>query len=123
MQPADVIGDRFELIRIAGTGGMGEGWQARDRAADTPVALKLLSATSDSARASFEREALLLAELKHPAIVRYVGHGITPAQQPFLVMEWLEGEDLAQRLARAPLGIDETMALLTRVVDGLAVAH
>ena len=65
----------------------------------------------------------MLAELRHPGIVRYVAHGVTPAHQPYLVMEWLEGEDLSQRLERGRLAVDETLILLRQVADGLAVAH
>jgi tetratricopeptide (TPR) repeat protein len=123
MQPADIVADRFELIRVAGAGGMGEVWQARDRVADAIVALKLLTGTSASAREGFGREALILAELRHPGIVRYVAHGLTPAQHPYLVMEWLEGEELQKRLARGRLGVEQTLALLSQVAGALATAH
>jgi serine/threonine protein kinase len=61
--------------------------------------------------ARFAREVQLLSELSHPGIVRYIAHGVTPAGAPFLVMEWLDGEDLGHRLERAPLTIGESVAL------------
>jgi serine/threonine protein kinase len=88
MRAGDLFADRFELIRLAGSGGAGEVWQARDRAGDAHVALKVLSGADERATAGFAREALILADLRHPGIVRYVAHGLTPAQRPYLVMSW-----------------------------------
>ena len=102
---------------------MGEVWQARDRLRDSHVALKMLTGTSESGRARFLREAVVLSDLRHPGIVRYVSHGLTPSQELYLVMEWLEGEDLSQRLARGTLDVAETTALLRGVADALAAAH
>lgn len=74
-------------------------------------------------RNRFEREANILAKLRHPSIVRYVAHGSTPDGEPFLVMEWLDGEDLHARLARQGLTFDESVTLGKRVAEALAVAH
>src|SRR5262249_14650889 len=78
-------------------------------------------ATPDTAR--FAREASVLAELSHPGIVRYVAHGVTPAEELYLVMEWLEGEDLLSRLLRIGLTLKESVLLRTRVAPALAAAH
>src|SRR5579859_3304554 len=123
MRAGDVVADQFELERLAGRGGMGEVWRARDRLQGAPVALKLLTGTTESGRARFLRESVVLSELRHPGIVRYVAHGVTPSEELYLAMEWLEGEDLSKRLERGPLGIDETVALLRGAVEALAVAH
>jgi serine/threonine protein kinase len=123
LQPGDVIADEFELIRLAGSGGMGEVWQAHDRLRESAVALKVLRGTSESGRKRFTREALVLAELRHPGVVRYLAHGVTPGDELYLVMEWLEGEDLGKRLARAPLTLEDTVTLLTNVAEGLTAAH
>ena len=100
MRAGEVIAEQFELIRLAGSGGMGQVWEARDRLQDARVAVKLLTGTSQSGRTRFLREAVVLAQLRHPGIVRYVAHGVTPAEEIYLAMEWLEGEDLAHRLER-----------------------
>jgi tetratricopeptide (TPR) repeat protein len=118
-----VIADRFEIERLAGQGGMGAVYKARDRTSGERVAVKLLSVIGAADRQRFEREARLLSELRHPGIVRYVDHGVTASGEPYLVMEWLEGEDLSERLARARLSADETTALASRVAGALAVAH
>ncbi len=118
------LADRFCIESLAGRGGMGSVYRATDLHTRRPVALKLLHAvTSPEAAYRFKREAVLLAELHHPAIVSYVAHGTTAEGQPFLVMEWLEGEDLAHRLLRQPLSLSETLSLLRRAAEGLATAH
>jgi serine/threonine protein kinase len=103
VRAGDVIADRFELIELAGAGGMGEVWRARDRLEGVPVAVKMMSRISEDGRTRFLREAIVLSELRHPSIVKYVAHGVTPGQHLYLVMEWLEGEALSQRLKRSAL--------------------
>ncbi|HYH97697.1 serine/threonine-protein kinase, partial [Hyalangium sp.] len=103
---------------------MGVVFLARDEHTGLPVALKLLHAPGNSEVARrFTREAQLLAALRHPGIVSYVAHGLTEEGQPFLAMEWLEGEDLARRLAHTPLSLSESLQLLRRAADALAAAH
>jgi serine/threonine protein kinase len=102
MLPGELIDGRFELVRLAGAGGMGEVWKAEERATGESVALKLLRGERAADRARFEREARALVELRHPGIIRYVAHGVDAAGRPYLAMEWLEGEDLKSRLTRGP---------------------
>jgi eukaryotic-like serine/threonine-protein kinase len=122
VQPGDVIAERFEVEALAGEGGMGALYRAVDRQTGALVAMKCLRGPAQSP-ARFVREARALAELRHPAIVRYVAHGTTPAGEPYLVMEWLEGEDLSQRLSRARLTIDECVELGRRIAGALGHAH
>ncbi len=121
LSSGDVIAGRFEIERLAGYGGMGAVYLARDLAADSAVALKILQRTSLDERLA--REAQLLAELRHPRIVRYVAHGRAESGEHYLAMEWLEGEDLAQRLEREALSLAETLTLATAVAEGLGAAH
>ena len=116
----------FLLQKVCGKGAMGVVYAAQDLRDDRPVAVKVLPATlvNDPQRARrFAAEATALSALHHPAIVRYVAHGVTPTGEPFLAMEWLEGEDLAQRLRRCRLGVRESAALGQRVAEALAAAH
>lgn len=117
-----VIADRFEIDRLVGSGGMGEVFRAKDRVTGEPVALKVLygSMSRDSER--FKREAQLLAEVSHPRIVRYIAHGIAQGRA-YLAMEWLEGEDLGERLERAGLTLHETLSVAMRTAEALAVLH
>ena len=123
MEPADLLEDRFEIeYRVQG-GGMGEVFRARDRVSGQPAAIKVIATSQDPRGARFAREVQLLSELSHPGIVRYIAHGVTAAGAPFLVMEWLDGEDLRRRLQREPLSIGESVALATRVAEALGAAH
>ena len=123
MRPGDVVAARFELTRLAATGGMGSVFRARDLLTGEDVALKTIRGCGDEQQAErFEREAALLAQLEHPAIVRYVAHGRCEGQH-YLVMEWLEGESLSARLWRGPLDHAESVLLGQRVAAALAALH
>src|SRR5687768_10984916 len=98
MRAGEVIAERYELAELAGSGGMGAVYRTLDRRSGETVALKVITAGDGEDR--FRREARLLAELSHPAIVRHLGHGRTDDGRDYLVMEWLIGEDLRTRLRR-----------------------
>src|ERR1700722_18806448 len=103
MRPGELVAGRFEIERLAGEGGMGEVYRARDRHTESAVALKVLRAESASETDRFLREGALLAEISHPGIVRYVAHGRTATGHPYLAMEWLEWCDLDRHLASGKL--------------------
>jgi hypothetical protein len=88
----------------------------------TTVAVKVVDAEDPGERERFLREAAVLAELDHPSIVRYVAHGEAEDCR-FLVMEWIEGETLAQRLHREGVTVVECVDIGIQVADALAVAH
>ena len=115
--------DRFDIERLIGSGGMATVYRAIDRQTDEPVALKVLHGRSVEQPERFEQEAELLAELSHPAIVRYVGHGTTPLGEHYLAMEWLDGETLEDALGHGPLTIEQSVELGRRVAEALASAH
>lgn len=119
----EVVAGRFELLAEAGKGGMGSVYRAHDRRTGELVAVKVLSDWGTDALPRFLREAEILAGIDHPAVVRYVAHGESGNGKAYLAMEWLEGEDLEQRLAREPLSIGEAVALAALVADALAAAH
>src|SRR5258708_2412058 len=124
MRQGEVVADRFELVSLAGSGGMGEVWRAHDRVTGEGVALKLLrDGGGDQGR--FAREAQVLAEMQHPGIVRYVAHGThrDGTGDAWMAMEWLEGEDLFQRPARAALSSSERFELGRRSAGALGAAH
>jgi eukaryotic-like serine/threonine-protein kinase len=122
MELGALLGDRFELEQQIGSGGMGVVFRARDRASGETVAVKVISEGGEHRTERFEREIEVLAELTHPGVVRHVAHGVMASGAPFLVMEWLEGEDLKHRLARAPLTPGESIQLATRVAEALGAA-
>ncbi len=101
---------QYEVVEAIGAGGMGEVYRARDTKLGREVAIKVLleELSKDRERlARFEREAKLLASLNHPAIATL--HGF---EDDFIVMELVEGETLAERVARGPIPIDEVAASL-----------
>jgi serine/threonine protein kinase len=112
----------YEVLEETGAGGMGTVYRARERASGRIVALKVLRADAgDLTR--FALEARMLAKLAHPGIVEYVAHGVTGDGQPWLAMEWLEGETLEQALQRGTLSVHETLRVARSVADALATAH
>jgi hypothetical protein len=115
----------FEIIAPLGAGGMGEVYRARDMRLERDVAIKALpdGFASDAERmARFEREAKLLASLNHPNVAGI--HGIEEAGgHLYLVLELVEGESLADRLARGPLPADEAIEVCAQVAAGVEAAH
>jgi hypothetical protein len=120
-----LLAGRFEIEREAGSGGFGTVYRAFDRRDTRAVAVKVLHEArreaADAAR--FAREAQLLAELQHPNIVAFIDQGMTTEGQPFLAMEWLEGESLSERLERQPVTIREAVQLVRLVASALGEAH
>ena len=103
--PTHLLAERFVVEREVGRGGVGIVYRAHDQVSGQPVALKVIALAGIDAgeEARFHREGRLLAALHHPAIVRVVAFGQLDEGQPYVAMEWLEGEDIAQRQRRAPL--------------------
>ena len=119
----DTFADRFRIEEEAGAGGMSTIYRAVDLHTGERVALKLLHDQEGRQTERFNQEAALLAELAHPAIVKYVDHGVSPTGEHYLAMEWLDGETLEDRLMRGPIGVLDSARLARRVLEGLEVAH
>ena len=128
------LGDRYELIRLLATGGMGQVWRARDLALERPVAVKVLrskNAADTAAVTRFQREARLTARLNHPNIATVHDYGeewLTPARRgdrgAFLVMELVDGEPLSAVLRReGRLAPGRTLQIVRQTAAGLAAAH
>ncbi|HEU5310501.1 MAG TPA: serine/threonine-protein kinase, partial [Candidatus Eisenbacteria bacterium] len=115
----------YRVIERLGQGGMGEVVLARDERLERRVALKFLSrsfASDPQARARLQREARSLAALSHPHIATI--HALEEAEgRPFLVMEYVEGETLAQAIARRPLPLESVASIALSMAEALAHAH
>jgi Tol biopolymer transport system component len=122
----------FEIVDMVGAGGMGEVYRARDLRLERTVALKILPAhwaDNSDMRQRFEREAQAVAAINHPNICTL--HDVGRHQPPnaldapidFLVLEYLQGETLAQRLERGPLALDEALRIGIAIADALDKAH
>ena len=118
-----IVDGRFELLAEAGSGGMGTVYRARDLGSGATVAVKILTGRERREIDRFDQEAAILARLTHPAIVRYVAHGIAEGGQRYIAMEWLDGEDLCTRLERQAVTPSETVAIARRAAEALAYAH
>ena len=111
----------YEVIAPLGAGGMGEVYRARDSKLKRDVALKVLptDVASDRDRlARFQREAELLASLNHPHIAQIYG-----VENEALVMELVEGEDLAHRMLRGAIPIDEALPMARQIAEAIEFAH
>ena len=97
----------------------------RTRSTGERVALKVIALPGVDAgeEARFRREGRVLAGLHHPAIVQVVAFGQLDDGQPYIAMEWLEGEDIAQRQRRSPLRLAECLLVAADVAEALAAAH
>jgi Tol biopolymer transport system component len=119
----------FEILNRLGTGGMGEVYRARDTRLERFVAIKVLSRAIDLAprgRERFEREARAISKLSHSHIctVHDVGAAQVDGHElPFLVLELLDGETLAARLARGPLSVRQALDYAIDMADAVATAH
>ncbi|MFZ5438445.1 MAG: protein kinase domain-containing protein [Myxococcota bacterium] len=126
LAPGTVVDGRFRVDAYLATGGMGEVYRAEHVLLKRPVALKLLrrSLSRDPDMwERFEREAQLVSQLENPHVVRVFDFGRTSDGQPFIAMEFVDGEPLDRRLLRGPLAPAEAVELLAQVLDGLAEAH
>ena len=115
----------YEIVSPLGAGGMGEVYRARDTRLDRSVAIKVLPAAlaADSLfRERFDREARALSALSHPHICTL--HDVGEHEgTPFLVMEHLGGQTLAERLARGAMDVEEALAVTIQIADALDAAH
>lgn len=125
--PGDVLDGRFRVERVLGAGGMGVVVCATHLQLREPVAIKLLSpdaAEDDEARGRFLREARACARLRNEHVTRIMDFGVSEDGSPILVMEYLEGEDLGQILARkGPFPAEDMVEYLLQACEALAEAH
>ena len=124
LQPDDLVGS-FQVIRLLGIGGMGEGYLAKDLRLNRQVALKVLppaSAIDPNANKRFLREAQAAAALEHPHICST--HEIGEERGlSYIVMQFIEGETLADRIKREPPGPQNALDIGVQIADALCEAH
>jgi serine/threonine-protein kinase len=120
-----VLGYRYQVGELLGSGGMASVWRGRDLRLDRPVAIKELAGAwlgDPEALRRFDREARTAARLAHPNIVAVYDVGVHD-HTPYIVMELIEGATVSSLLANGPLPVATVMALAAQACDGLAVAH
>ncbi|MBN2576678.1 MAG: serine/threonine protein kinase [Deltaproteobacteria bacterium] len=122
-----VLEGAYRLVRLQGQGGMGAVYEAVQLRLNKRVAVKLMArelASNQEALARFHREAEITSQLGHPHLVTVVDFGTAETGEPYLVMEYLEGEDLEHRIQRAGcLPVEAAVNITKQVASALGAAH
>ena len=126
MGDAEVVGGRYEIVRLVGAGAMGRVYEARDQQTQRRVAIKMLKLErgDDDLPARFDREILATAQITSRHVVSVHDAGRTDTGEPYMVMDFLDGEDLGvlvERLRIVPM--DLALRIAAQVCDGLIAAH
>src|SRR4051794_20560142 len=124
LSPNTMLQGRYRIVRELGRGGMGAVYEAIDQRLSRTVALKETLVDSEELLRAFEREARLLANLRHPALPKVIDHFIEGDGQ-YLVMEFIPGDDLADMLEKRgrPFSSDEVMRWADELLDALDYLH
>ncbi|MFP3854157.1 MAG: protein kinase domain-containing protein, partial [Anaerolineales bacterium] len=122
LQQGDILNDRYRIDGRLGKGGMGAVYLAYDQTLNIKVALKENLNLNPESERQFKREASLLAGLRHPNLPRVTDHFILEGRQ-YLVMDFIEGEDLHHRTKRQPPSVDDVIGWVSEVADALSYLH
>ncbi|MCW2600359.1 MAG: serine/threonine protein kinase [Frankiales bacterium] len=120
---AAVIAGRYRLDNLVGRGGTAEVWQATDTSLDRVVALKLVTVAHDESSARAADEARTLARLSHPSLVQVYDAGTDASGRPWVVMEFVDGETLADAIRRGPLAVRRITEIGLAVAEALDHVH
>jgi hypothetical protein len=123
VHPGDLVGGRFAIDQQVGAGGMGVVYRARDATTGGLVAIKVFAWRTATEVARAQREVQLLDQLRHPAIVGHIADGVTPDGQLYLVMDWIAGTTVADRLEAEGTTVAEAIAIARPIASALAFAH
>ncbi|HTN82161.1 MAG TPA: serine/threonine-protein kinase, partial [Sorangium sp.] len=120
MREGTLVAGRFEVHRLAASGGMGMVYRATDQLTGRPVALKV---APPELAARFRREARLLEAVQHPLIVQHIAHGTSDDGALWLAMEWLDGVTLGERLEEGALPVADALLVAHQIAEALAAVH
>jgi serine/threonine protein kinase len=120
-----ILNNRYRIVKLLGKGGFGAIYRAWDLNLNGPCAVKENFDTSPEAREQFAREASILYNLRHPNLPKVIDHFSLPGQGQYLVMEYIEGEDLQDIIDRTggPLPVEIVMSWMEQVCDALIYMH
>lgn len=118
-----LVADRYRLVSLLGRGGTAEVWRAEDDALGRSVALKLVTVPTDDSAARAGEEARLLARLSHPGLVPVYDAGTDERGRPWVVMELVEGETLADTVKRGRMPSQRVAVIGRSVAEALGYVH
>ncbi|HSF82659.1 MAG TPA: protein kinase, partial [Anaerolineales bacterium] len=124
LERGTLLNNRYRIVEILGQGGMGSVYRAVDENLGVEIALKENLFTTEEYARQFHREAVILATLRHPNLTRVTDHFVIEGQGQYLVMDYIEGEDLRQRMDRIGLlNEDEAIIIGAAICDALTYMH
>jgi serine/threonine protein kinase/Tol biopolymer transport system component len=124
MERDSLLNNRYRIVSILGQGGMGSIYRAIDENLGVEVAVKENLFTTEEYARQFRREAVILANLRHPNLPRVTDHFVIEGQGQYLVMDYIEGEDLRERLDREGVLSDEDVVIIgVAICDALGYLH
>jgi len=125
IEQGQLIQNRYRIVKLLGQGGFGAVYRAWDTSLERICALKENFDTSEEAQRQFKREAVILANLSHPNLPHVIDHFSLPDQGQYLVMEYIEGEDLQTMLEQTgkPLPPDKVLPWIGQICDALSYLH
>jgi|AGTN01.3.fsa_nt_gi Serine/threonine protein kinase len=126
LQSGELFAEKFELLGLIGSGGMGVIYRARHLILDKVFAIKVLHANANdpSLIMRFQREAKAASSLSHPNLITINDFGILNGSQPYMVMDYIDGRTLSDYLdERGTLSVEEALEMFAQIVNGLAHAH
>ena len=119
-----ILGERYRIVSALSKGGMGVVYKAQHIVLDKPVAVKVMLTTQDdAAHQRFLQEAKLASLVHHPNIVDIIDFGVLTSREPYLVMELLVGQTLADAIAQGPLSARRVCSVAAQVARGLHAVH
>jgi hypothetical protein len=123
--PSQLLNNRYRIVKLIGQGGFGAVYRAWDTSLSQPCAVKENLDTSQAAQRQFQREATILAGLRHPNLPRVTDHFLIPGQGQYLVMDFVEGQSLADLLTGRgrPFTEPEALPWIGQVCDALDYLH
>ena len=125
LSPGDILNTRYRIERLLGQGGFGAVYEAWDLQMEGACAIKENLDTSQASQSQFAREAKILYKLRHPNLPRVFDHFTIPNQGQYLVMDYIEGDDLREKLEKAggSLPTYQVLTWLSQVCDAVIYLH
>jgi Tol biopolymer transport system component len=125
LSTGQILNNRYRIVKLLGQGGFGAVYRAWDKNLKGPCAVKENLDTTPEAQHQFEREAMMLAKLHHQNLPRVIDHFTLPAQGQYLVMDFIDGDNLEQILVKnaAPLPEDLVLSWLQQICSALTYLH